>query len=344
MGADGGSIPDRRDLVRTKAKSEQTDKALLRELYFLCALSKRVLAKPVVADPLGKIYNKEAIVEWLIDKSRYGDGDTICGYVKGVKDLVTLNLTPNPTYEPPTASSTSHVPARAPFVCPLSLKEMSGVTPFIALRPCGCVFSDAAVRAVIPTLTRGVGARAVRVVKDREIDGLDGSKPVDSARDADGAKEVVCPNCGTAFDPMLPNSIMPINPTKEVQEVLLENLLTTRAAAKGAKKRKAAAVGEADAPVKAARTDMQEAKETGKERRSAASRSGTGTPTSAPTPGLAPSIARSVHDKLAEQEKKRLAAQAGMSDAVKSMFRSKTETKRGGADEFFGRTFNRYAA
>jgi hypothetical protein len=40
MGADGGSIPDRRDLVKTKGKAEVTDKALLRELYYLCALSK----------------------------------------------------------------------------------------------------------------------------------------------------------------------------------------------------------------------------------------------------------------------------------------------------------------
>lgn len=40
MGADGGSIPDRRDLVRTKGKSEIPDKALLRELFFFCALSK----------------------------------------------------------------------------------------------------------------------------------------------------------------------------------------------------------------------------------------------------------------------------------------------------------------
>lgn len=40
MGADGGSIPDRSDLVRTKAKTKTTDRELLREIYFLCALSK----------------------------------------------------------------------------------------------------------------------------------------------------------------------------------------------------------------------------------------------------------------------------------------------------------------
>ena len=40
MGADGGSIPDRRDLVKTKADAQKTDKELLRELFFLCALSR----------------------------------------------------------------------------------------------------------------------------------------------------------------------------------------------------------------------------------------------------------------------------------------------------------------
>ena len=40
MGADGGSIPDRSDMVKTKARSKITDKDVLREIFFLCALSK----------------------------------------------------------------------------------------------------------------------------------------------------------------------------------------------------------------------------------------------------------------------------------------------------------------
>lgn len=40
MGADGGSIPDRRDLVKTKGRTEQADKESLKALFFLCALSK----------------------------------------------------------------------------------------------------------------------------------------------------------------------------------------------------------------------------------------------------------------------------------------------------------------
>jgi hypothetical protein len=99
MGADGGSIPDRSDMVKTKARSKVTDKDILREIFFLCALSKvcplqtyraeadkqRPLARPVVLDPLGKTYNKDAIIEFFLDRSKYGDGDRICGYLKGVK-------------------------------------------------------------------------------------------------------------------------------------------------------------------------------------------------------------------------------------------------------------------
>jgi hypothetical protein len=41
MGNDGGSIPDRRDLVRNKPKAEQVDKAnQTRARWFFCALSK----------------------------------------------------------------------------------------------------------------------------------------------------------------------------------------------------------------------------------------------------------------------------------------------------------------
>jgi hypothetical protein len=41
MGNDGGSIPDRRDLVKAKPKAEQADKAnQVRARWFFCALSK----------------------------------------------------------------------------------------------------------------------------------------------------------------------------------------------------------------------------------------------------------------------------------------------------------------
>lgn len=247
--------------------------------------------------------------------------------------MLTLNLTDNPSYTPPSAATTAQTPPHAPFACPLSLKEMSGSVPFIALKPCGCVFSDASIRAVIPNLTRGIAAGAV-VSEEKS----DEAKPV-----AEGGKTVVCPNCAKEFDPTLPTSIQPINPTRAVQDFLLDTLLIARASAKSSKKRKAV-----ETPA-----SKGEAKESKAVKVDAANSSASPAPPSngksisnekqAPPAPTANSLPRSVHQKLAEQEQKRMAAQAGMSDAVRAMFKPKDKDKdhHSGNADFFGRTFTR---
>lgn len=206
--------------------------------------------------------------------------------------------------------------SRAPFVCWLSLKEMTGAVPFIALRSCGCVFSDAAVRAIIPDLTKG----PVSALEATDIPG----------------EPVPCPNCTRPFDPTAPSSIMPIYPPVDAQEALLDVLLATRAASKSSKKRKAGK-GEKEEN----ETHLGGEKKVKKDKmlkRDREERTASGSP--APRSGAAPSVSRSVQSMLAEQEKKRLAAQENMSDAVKSMFRPKSD-KKDDTSDFFGRTFNR---
>lgn len=39
----------------------------------------------MVSCPLGKLYNKDAIIEYLLDKSAYGDGEEICGHIRSLK-------------------------------------------------------------------------------------------------------------------------------------------------------------------------------------------------------------------------------------------------------------------
>lgn len=34
---------------------------------------------------LGKLYNKDAIIEYLLDNSAYGDGEEICGHIRSLK-------------------------------------------------------------------------------------------------------------------------------------------------------------------------------------------------------------------------------------------------------------------
>jgi hypothetical protein len=87
MGCDGGSIPKRSELVKTKKRQrEDADKtaASINE-WFYCALSKEPLRPPLVSCALGKLYNKDAIYEFLLDRSCHGDGELICSHIRKPK-------------------------------------------------------------------------------------------------------------------------------------------------------------------------------------------------------------------------------------------------------------------
>jgi len=71
--------------------------------WFFCALSKvchwptvrdqiadsglaqRPLEEPIVSCALGKLYNKDALLGYLIDKTVYGDGEAICRHIRSLK-------------------------------------------------------------------------------------------------------------------------------------------------------------------------------------------------------------------------------------------------------------------
>ncbi|KAF7295196.1 Rtf2 domain-containing protein [Mycena indigotica] len=218
MGNDGGSIPDRRDLVRSKKKAEAVDKAnQTRARWGFCALSKRRLQEPVVSCALGKLYNKDAIIEFLLNRDAYGDGENICGHIRSLKDVKTLVLTPNSA---PAASGTDPT-ERTLFVCPLTYKEMNGLTPFVYLRTCGCVFAAA-------------GLNAVR------------SSPPESQGEPE---KDTCPNCATKFTHSI--DCIPLNPSADEEERLRELMAAQRLVepVKKSKKRKAAAADITSEPV-----------------------------------------------------------------------------------------------
>lgn len=85
-------------------QAEQVDKAnQILAKWFFCALSKvchwptvrdqradrgwaqRPLEEPIVSCALGKLYNKDAIIEYRIDKTAYGDGEAICRHIRSLK-------------------------------------------------------------------------------------------------------------------------------------------------------------------------------------------------------------------------------------------------------------------
>ncbi len=174
-----------------------------------------------MACALGKLYNKDSILEYLLDKSAYGDGEDICGHIRSLKvritcfidfftcliceqDVKTLSLTPNPT--PPSPDATTN---HAQFICPITLKEMNGLLPFVYIATCGCVFSQAGLKNVSTT-----------------------------PKEEDGEQLDVCPQCAKKFSRT--SDIIPLNPQPEEEERMREAMERKRLSEppKKSKKRK----------------------------------------------------------------------------------------------------------
>jgi hypothetical protein len=86
MGCDGGSIPRRDELVKTKKAAERPDAASqLQAQWTTCALSKQPLEAPIVGCLMGKLYNKSSILEFLLDKKAFGDADVLIPHITSLK-------------------------------------------------------------------------------------------------------------------------------------------------------------------------------------------------------------------------------------------------------------------
>lgn len=93
-----------------------------------CSLSNEPLRPPVVIDKLGNFFNKEALVEALLKKNMPKQ----FWYIKGLKDMITVELT-----EIPGAEEVGEVK----FQCPITGLEFNGKNRFFAIRSCGHVLS-----------------------------------------------------------------------------------------------------------------------------------------------------------------------------------------------------------
>ncbi|CAF2517584.1 unnamed protein product [Rotaria sp. Silwood2] len=148
MGCDGGTIPKRDELVRQKKKAEVKDKnAANMAKWRHCTLKHDTLKRPIVVDSHGLLYNKDAILEYLLDRMQFEHGPS---YIKKMKDIKELQLTENSAFK----SNHNDLGNEyldvysSPFICPLTGLEMNGKYKFCAIWTCGCVLSDRALRSV----------------------------------------------------------------------------------------------------------------------------------------------------------------------------------------------------
>lgn len=134
MGNDGGSIPKRIDLVKEKAKEIKKDTLSInqnRSRY--CAISNSKLQAPIVGCRLGYLYNKEALLSCLINKSM----PSSFAHISKLKDVKNLITTPNSDRNSPN-----------PLICPLTRLEFNGLNKFIFFWKCGCMIAEKGMASV----------------------------------------------------------------------------------------------------------------------------------------------------------------------------------------------------
>lgn len=142
-GGDGGATgAESRDCYLNMYATKKPDKVDPNEIklakFTNCALTSEPLKPPCVIDLLGNIYNKEAVVHALLTKSM----PKRLGYIKGLKDLITVHFASIPGVNPDGDNSGSK------FQCPITGQEVNGKFKFFALRKCGHVLSARALKEV----------------------------------------------------------------------------------------------------------------------------------------------------------------------------------------------------
>lgn len=170
MGCDGGTIPRRDEMVRMKKKPEKVDKEFeLNAKWFHCAITQQELRPPIVSCELGNIYNKESVLEYLLDKS--SASTDIAKHIRSLKDVKELKLAPNPAFE--SKDQTSHSDAQmSRYICPVVGVEMRGRHKFCYLWKCGCVFSERALKEIPSKVCHSCGKQFA----DEDIVVLNGSE------------------------------------------------------------------------------------------------------------------------------------------------------------------------
>lgn len=147
MGCDGGSIPKRREMVKTRSVTNGNEHKDL-EKWNHCFLSGEALSNPIVGCGLGRLYNKEAVIKYLLDRDAFPESQEMMSHITSLKDLINLKLTSSSSHSSskPVNQQTSYKDAEAMFVCPVTGREMNGKFRFIFYRGCGCVLSEEALK------------------------------------------------------------------------------------------------------------------------------------------------------------------------------------------------------
>jgi hypothetical protein len=153
------SIPTRRELVKEAARNPTTTELkesqnTQQEYYWTtCPLSQRPLVAPVVSDSSGKLYNKDALLEFLLPAGDSAPGriksdneEVLEGRVKSIRDVVEVKF--EVAGESNSVRNGGNMRKEEKWVCPITRKELGPGVKAVYLVPCGHAFSESALKEV----------------------------------------------------------------------------------------------------------------------------------------------------------------------------------------------------
>ena len=108
-----------------------------------CQISGERLSPPCVSDCLGNLYNKEAVLQRLLDKTMPAE----CSHVKGLRDLIELKLDKR-EYQHAAGEPVTKRVFEFDFQCPITGLEMNGRFRFYCVTTTGHVVSHRALKEV----------------------------------------------------------------------------------------------------------------------------------------------------------------------------------------------------
>lgn len=103
-----------------------------------------------MSDCLGKLYNKDAVLRFLLpaeDGASKADGEEVlAGRVRSLRDVVEIK------FEEDKEARKGEAHAGARWICPVTRKQLGPKVKSVYLSPCGHAFSESAIREVAESM------------------------------------------------------------------------------------------------------------------------------------------------------------------------------------------------
>ena len=139
---------------QTASEAKESKQEQLEHRWSTCLISHEPLTAPVVSDYTGFLYNKSAVLEYLLpsddpdaEQFKADQKKLLEGRITTLRDIVELHFETDSQGD----AKDEERRVRSKWICPVSNKEFGPAVKASYIVPCGHVFADVALKAVSDT-------------------------------------------------------------------------------------------------------------------------------------------------------------------------------------------------